>query len=189
MFRIGVDIGGTFTDFAIWRDERDGYVEIGSHKLPSSRPNYAEAVIRGIEDVIDRFGIDPSHEVVVTHGTTVSTNAAIERSEPPIALVTTEGYRDLLGIARLRLDKPIDLFNRRPTPIVPRERTFEVRERLLPDGGVDTPLDQASLVQAIRAARERGAAAIGICFLHAYRNPTHEQRALALAREHFPGLD
>lgn len=189
MFKIGVDIGGTFTDFAIWRDERDGYVEIGSHKLPSTRPNYAEAVIRGIEEIAQKFGIKPNDEIVVAHGTTVTTNAVIERSEPPIALLTTEGYRDLLGIARLRLDKPIDLFNRRPTPIVPRERVFEIRERLRPDGSVDTPLDDRSVVDAMEAARACGVSAVGICFLHAYRNATHEQRALAIAREHFPSLE
>jgi N-methylhydantoinase A len=189
MFRIGVDIGGTFTDFAIWKDEGEGYVGIGSYKLPSSRPDYAEAVIQGLEEIALRYGIARDHPTLVVHGTTVSTNAVIERSEPPVALLTTEGYRDLLGIARLRLDKPVDLFNRRPTPLVPRERVFEVRERLLSDGTVDTALDEASVLDALAAARHKGVAAVGICFLNAYRNPQHEVRALELARSHFPDLE
>jgi N-methylhydantoinase A len=189
VFRIGVDIGGTFTDFAIWRDESDGYVEIGSHKLPTTYPDFAQAVIQGIVELTERYSISSNTPVLVVHGTTISTNAVIERSQPPVALLTTQGYRDLLGIARLRLDKPIDLFNRRPTPIAPRERVFEVRERLLPDGSVDTPIDDASVIAALRAAREKGAQAVGICFLHSYRNPVHERRALELARIHCPDLE
>jgi N-methylhydantoinase A len=189
VFRIGIDIGGTFTDFAIWKDESDGYVEVGSHKLPTTYPNFAEAVIRGVIEITERYAISPDASVLVVHGTTISTNAVIERSQPPVALLTTQGYRDLLGIARLRLDKPIDLFNRRPTPIAPRERVFEVRERLLSDGSVDTPLDDESVLAALRAAREKGAQAVGICFLHGYRNPVHELRALELAKAHFPDLE
>ncbi len=189
MFRIGVDIGGTFTDFAVWRDESDGYVEIGSHKLPTTYPDFAQAVTQGIGELTEQYGISSDAPVLVVHGTTVSTNAVIERSQPPIALLTTQGYHDLLGIARLRLDKPIDLFNRRPTPIVPRERVFEVRERLLADGSVDTPIDDASVIAALEAAQDKGAQAVGICFLHGYRNPAHERRALELARNHFPGLE
>lgn len=189
MFRIGVDIGGTFTDFAIWRQESDGYVDIGSHKAPTSRPSFAEAVTQGIAEIVDRYGVRADEPMLVVHGTTVSTNAIIERSEPPIALITTAGYRDILGLARLRLDKPIDLFNRRPTPIVPRERVFEVTERLLADGTVDTPLDEGSVVSALRAAREKGAEAVGICFLHAHRDPRHEQRALEIARRECPDLE
>ena len=112
MFRIGVDIGGTFTDFAVWRREADGYVEIESYKVPSSRPNFAEAVIDGISMLAENLGIGADDPVLVVHGTTVSTNAVIERSEPPIALLTTAGYRDLLSLARLRLDKPIDLLTK-----------------------------------------------------------------------------
>src|SRR5580692_5545849 len=166
MFRIGDDIGGTFTDFAIWRDQADDYAAIGSHKLPTSRPDFAAAVIAGLSDIIDRYDIGTDDPVVVVHGTTVSTNAVIERSQPPVALLTTAGFRDLLTIARLRLDKPVDLFNRRPPPLVPRALTFEVTERLLADGSVATPLDVASALAAAAAARRHGATAIALCFLH-----------------------
>ncbi|MFI5013009.1 MAG: hydantoinase/oxoprolinase family protein [Hyphomicrobiales bacterium] len=188
MIRIGVDIGGTFTDFAVWRSEGDSYVEIESHKLPTSRPDFAQAVIQGIGDIVTRYGITEADPVIVVHGTTISTNAVIERSQPPIALLTTQGYRDLLGIARLRLDKPVDLFNRRATPITPRECVFEVKERILADGSVDTPLDEASVETALTAARAKGAGAVAVCFLNSYRSPIHERRAVEIARQRFPDL-
>src|ERR1700733_90809 len=162
MLRIGVDIGGTFTDFAIWRDEADGYRQIDGEKLPSSRPQYARAVIDGLDRIVERHRVQPDDAVLVVHGTTVGTNAIIERSEPPVALITTQGYRDILNIARLRLDKPVDLFNRRPTPLVPRAMVFEVTERLRADGSIETPLDTDSVVTAIAHAQERGATAIGV---------------------------
>lgn len=189
MFRIGIDIGGTFTDFAIWRDEKDGYAQIGSHKVPTSRPNFAEAVVKGIEEVVTAYDIDRRSPILVVHGTTVSTNAAIERSEPPIALITTEGFRDILGIARLRLDKPVDLFNRRPTPLVTRENVFPIRERILADGSIDVPLDEAQLIAAVETILSRGIDTVGICFLHAYRNTAHERRALAVIKARFPDVE
>lgn len=189
MLRIGVDIGGTFTDFAVWRDAGDSYVQIGGEKLPSSRPDYARAVIAGLTRIVARHEVGPDHPVLVVHGTTVGTNAIIERSEPAIALLTTKGYRDILNIARLRLDKPVDLFNRRPQPLVPRALVFEITERLRADGSIDTELDEASVVAAIAAAQAQGAAAIGVCLMHAYRNPVHEARVLEIAQARFPALD
>ncbi|WOH63893.1 hydantoinase/oxoprolinase family protein [Bradyrhizobium sp. BWA-3-5] len=189
MLRIGVDIGGTFTDFAIWGDETDGYRQFGGEKIPTSRPQFARSVIEGLDRILERHGVRVEDPVLVVHGTTVGTNAVIERSEPPIALLTTVGYRDILNIARLRLDKPVDLFNRRPTPLVPRAMVFEVKERLRADGSIETSLDAKSVITAITQARERGANAIGVCLLHAYRKPVHEIRLLEIARARFPDLD
>ncbi|CAH1687356.1 N-methylhydantoinase A [Hyphomicrobiales bacterium] len=189
MLRIGVDIGGTFTDFAIWKDEADGYVDIGSHKAPTSRPNFADTVKQGVRDLVARYGVAHDSPILVVHGTTVSTNAVIERSEPPIALITTKGYRDLLGIARLRLDKPVDLFNRRTTPLVPRENVFAITERILSDGSEDIPLDEAELIAAVETAVARGLSTIGVCFLHAHRNPAHERQAVELIRGRFPHVE
>jgi N-methylhydantoinase A len=189
MLKIGVDIGGTFTDFAVWRDGTDDYQRIDGEKLPTSRPDFARAVIEGLTRIAERQGVRPDDPILVVHGTTVGTNAIIERSEPPVALITTQGYRDILNIARLRLDKPVDLFNRRPTPLVPRALVFEVTERLRADGSTDTALDEDSVVAAIATARAAGAAAIGVCLMHAYRNPVHEARVLEIARSRFPDLD
>ncbi|WP_283809600.1 hydantoinase/oxoprolinase N-terminal domain-containing protein, partial [Bradyrhizobium manausense] len=104
MLRIGVDIGGTFTDFAIWKDEGDGYRQIDGEKIPTSRPRFAESVIEGIIRITRRHELGPTDPLLVVHGTTVGTNAVIELSEKPVALITTRGYRDILSIARLRLD-------------------------------------------------------------------------------------
>ncbi|WEJ35493.1 hydantoinase/oxoprolinase family protein [Sinorhizobium prairiense] len=189
MLRIGVDIGGTFTDFAIWRDEADGYRQIDAEKIPTSRPQFAKSVIEGLARIVERHRVGPDDPVLVVHGTTVGTNAVIERSEPPIALITTTGYRDILNIARLRLDKPTDLFNGRTTPLVPRPMAFEVNERLRADGSVETPLDADSVIAALSQAIERGATAVGVCLLHSYRNPVHEAQLLEIARDNFPDLD
>jgi len=189
MLRIGVDIGGTFTDFAIWKHEGDGYVAIGSRKTPTSRPNFATAVTQGIDGIVSLLGLSRDEPLLVVHGTTVSTNAVIERSEPPIALITTAGFRDILGIARLRLDKPVDLFNRRTVPLVPRERVFTIKERTLADGTIDIPLDETELVEAIGSACQLGATAIAICFLHAHKNDANERRALQAAKRQFPDLE
>jgi len=189
MLRIGIDIGGTFTDFAIWKDEGDGYVLIDSRKAPTSRPNFAEAVTRGIEEIAQAAGVTRDDPLLVVHGTTVSTNAVIERSQPAVALITTQGIRDILGVARLRLDKPVDLFNRRVVPLVPREHIFAIRERVLADGRVDQPLDEVELLSSVRTALDRGARGVAICFLHAHRNPVHERRAVELIRAEFPGLE
>ncbi|XIA67512.1 hydantoinase/oxoprolinase family protein [Bradyrhizobium sp. TZ2] len=189
MLRIGVDIGGTFTDFAVWRHEADGYRQIDGEKIPTSRPQFANAVIEGLTRIVERHAVKTDDHLLVVHGTTVGTNAVIERSEPPIALITTQGHRSVLDIARLRLDKPVDLFNRRPTPLVPRAMVFEVNERLRADGSIETPLDVDSVVTAIKQARERGAIAIGVCLLHSYRNPVHEARVLEIARARFPKLE
>lgn len=189
MLRIGVDIGGTFTDFAVWRDESDGYRQIDGEKIPTSRPKFANAVIEGLGRIVERNGVKASDPLLVVHGTTVGTNAVIERSELPIALITTKGHRSVLDIARLRLDKPVDLFNRRPVPLVPRAMVFEVDERLRADGSIETPLDDESVVTAIATAQQRGATAIGVCLLHSYRNSVHEVRVLEIARARFPELE
>lgn len=188
MLRIGIDIGGTFTDFAVWRRESDGYTDVESFKIPTSRPDFSQAVIDGISQVVERHQISADDPVLVVHSTTISTNAVIERSQPPIALLTTKGFRDVLGIARLRLDKPIDLFNRRVTPLVPRERVFEIDERIFADGSVEKDLDENSVLLALKAAIAKGATAVAVSLLNSYTNPAHERRVVELASEHYPDL-
>lgn len=189
MLRIGVDIGGTFTDFAIWKNSGDGYTAIDSRKIPTSRPDLAEAVKQGIAGIVADLRIPVGAPMLIVHGTTVSTNAIIERSQPPIGLLTTEGFRDILGLARLRLDRPVDLFNSRTVPLVPRENVFAVPGRLLADGTEDTPLDEEAVRSAFKSMQDRGIVGAAVCFINAYRHPTHEARATAIAREEFPGLE
>ena len=127
--------------------------------------------------------------MLIVHGTTVSTNAVIERSGPPIALLVTEGFRDLLGIARLRVDRPMDLFARRAPPLIPRRMVWEISERILADGSVDRALDPADAVAAARAAQAEGATGLAVCFLHSHRNPAHERLAAEAIRAAVPDLD
>ncbi|MCB1492395.1 MAG: hydantoinase/oxoprolinase family protein [Rhodobiaceae bacterium] len=189
MIRIGIDIGGTFTDFCVWRDDGDGYAGVTTHKVPSTPGAFAEAVRRGIDEILETVPVREGEPVLVVHGTTVSTNTVIERSGPPIALLVTEGVRDLLGLGRLRLPKPVDMFNERARPLIPRERVYEVRERLLADGSVDTPIDIDTVMAGAAAARREGAATVCVCFLHSYRNPVHEQAAKAALAAEMPDLD
>ena len=189
MIRIGIDIGGTFTDFCVWRGGRDGYSEIRTHKVPSTPPRFADAVRLGIDEILDRMPVRKGEPVLVVHGTTISTNTVIERSGPPIAILVTEGIRDLLGLGRLRLSKPVDMFNERAIPLIPRERVFEVRERLLADGSIDTPLDVASVRAAAKAVRADGCETVCVCFLHSYRNSAHERAARDAISAVDPTLD
>ncbi len=189
MLRIGVDIGGTFTDFAIWNGNPNGYTAVRSMKVPSTPPDFAEAVKQGLETLIADGTIGSGEPVLIVHGTTVSTNAVIERSGPQLALLVTAGFPDILNAARLRLDRPMDLFQRRAAPLIPRACVFEVEERMRADGSVDRALDAAQVVQVARRALDEGAAGIAVCFLHAYRNPDHERQAAAAIRAALGDVD
>jgi N-methylhydantoinase A len=189
MLRIGVDIGGTFTDFAIWDGGAAGYAAVRAMKVPSTPPDFSRAVQNGLEMLLADGTIDPAQPILLVHGTTVSTNAVIERSGPPLALLVTAGFPDILGVARLRLERPMDLFARRPPPLIPRRAVFEIDERLRADGSVLRPLDTNQLIDAVRRAIAGGAVAVAVCFLHSYRNPRHEIAAGAALREMFPDID
>jgi N-methylhydantoinase A len=189
MIRIGIDIGGTFTDFAIWRGGAEGYTAIGSFKLPSSPPHFDRAVREGLEVLLGGVEVTAGEPLIVVHGTTVSTNTVIERSGPQLAFLTTKGFRDLLGLQRLRLDKPVDMFNRRAEALIPRELVYEIDERILSNGAVERRLDPEEAVAAARAAEEAGAVGIAICFLHSFRNPAHERAAVEAIKAAGIGLD
>ncbi|MCX7380672.1 MAG: hydantoinase/oxoprolinase family protein [Alphaproteobacteria bacterium] len=189
MIRIGIDIGGTFTDFAVWNGDAAGYTAVHAMKMPSTPPDFAVGVQDGLEKLLAEGRIAAGDPMLIVHGTTVSTNAVIERSGPPLALLVTAGFRDVLDVARLRVDRPVDLFARRALPIIPRRMVFEIGERILADGSIDRALDPAEVVAAARAAVAQGAAAIAVCFLHSYRNPVHEAAAAAAIREGLGAVD
>ena len=180
-WRIGVDIGGTFTDVVLW-DERSGRLIL--EKLLTSSGDPSVAVLQGIARALAAAAIDASQLAAVIHGTTLVANALIERKGVTTGLITTAGFRDVLEIGR---EWRYDLFNLdidMPRPLVPRSRRLEVNERIDAHGSVVTPLSEADLERAIAAMRERGAASVGVCLLHAYLNGAHERAvAEALARE------
>jgi N-methylhydantoinase A len=182
---LGVDVGGTFTDF-ILLDEEHQRLHIGKRLTTPHDPS--AAIIAGADRLLADTGTPPAAVRRVVHGTTLITNTMIERKGAVTALLTTKGFRDTLEIGReLRYDL-YDLFIERPEPLVPRYLRFEVDERVAQDGSVLRPLDEAQVLAAADQAVAAGAQALAICFLHAYRNPAHERRARDLIAARHPQL-
>lgn len=184
-YRVGVDIGGTFTDFCVL-GEAGG--DIKTLKVLSSPDKPGAEVIEGLKELERRYGIGPAEISYFTHGTTVGVNTVIQRRGVALALFTTEGFEDVLEVARLKMPDPYNLFSRRPEPLSPRERVFGIRERVLADGTVDTPVDAESVARAIDRAKADGAQAIVVAFLHSYVNAANERRVRDLIRERAPEM-
>ena len=184
---LGIDIGGTFTDFALF-DTQTG--ELLGLKVPSTPHEFAEAVRVGLARLADEHGVDLREIGTVVHGTTIAVNTLIQRTGARLGLLVTDGFRDVLELQRLRLTNPFDLHGSRPLPLIPRARVAEVRERLRADGRVDTPLDESSVREAVRQLTRAGQGVEGlvISLLHAYRSPAHERQARAVAEATNPGL-
>jgi N-methylhydantoinase A len=184
VYRIGVDVGGTFTDLAAV-DER-GHVVIA--KAASTPADPSEGVIEGLGELAAALGTDLAGLLArttrIVHGTTVATNALLERKGAKVGLLTTEGHRDVI---EMREGLKPDRYNLRmppPVPLVPRALRLGVRERLRFDGAVVTPLGRASLAKALQVLARAGVEAVAVCYLHAYRNARHETltgRAVAKA--------
>ncbi len=170
--RIGVDSGGTFTDFVVLHD--DGRIE--SFKLRSDPAAPARVILAGIAKVTSRETTGEGAEVV--HGSTVATNALIERKGARTAFVTTAGFEDLLSIARQNRPELYNLTPALPRPLVPAELCFGVKERMLFDGTEAIPLDRAELERLRACLAESEAEAVAICLLHSYRNEAHERAVL-----------
>ena len=184
-YRVGVDIGGTFADFCAF-DEATGSL----HTLKVlSRPDApGTEVIEGIRQLKSRFGISPKSITYFTHGTTVGVNTVIQRKGAPLALLTTERFTDVLEIARLKMPDPYDLLSTRPVPLISKDMVFGVRGRMLADGTIDTPLDEAGVLAAVEAARARGAVTIVVAFINSYRNSLHEHAARDAIRKAWPDM-
>jgi N-methylhydantoinase A len=183
--RIGVDIGGTFTDL-VWVDETTGGVRVS--KLLTTPKEPAQAVEQGVVALLHDAASAPASVSTLIHGTTLATNAVIERKGAMAGLLTTAGFRDALEIGREGRYDMYDLFIDPPAPLVPRHLRLEVTERVLADGGVLTPLDEESARAAVSALLAAGVEAIAVSLLHAYRNPAHERALAALVSRMAPGL-
>ncbi len=183
-YRLGIDIGGTFTDAILW-DDASGTPRIA--KVPSTPREPADGFLRAAREIVAAAGLRPADVGLIVHGTTVATNAIIEGNIAPTAFVTTAGFRDMLEIQRQIRPALYDLNFEKPTPLVPRDLCFEVRERLDARGRVVVPMDEADLQRVADAIRRAEVRSVALCFLHAYRNPAHEQRAGALLRAALPG--
>ena len=183
--RLGVDIGGTFTDLVVI-DDATGTARVG--KVLTTAKDPAHGVEEGIHALLDEAGVRSDAVRAVVHGTTLATNALIERKGAKTALLTTEGFRDALEIRREGRYDMYDLFIDPPPPLVPRHLRREVPERLLADGSILKTLDEAAARRALAELAREGVEALAICLLHAYVNPTHERRLSEIAREVSPGL-
>lgn len=177
--RIGIDTGGTFTDFVVARGST-----LSAFKVPSTPHNPAEAILAGINRVLEETS---SLATEIVHGTTVATNALLERKGAPTALITTAGFEDVIEIGRQARPEIYNFMVTRPAPLVARDLRFGVDERIAPDGGVITKLDQSQLETVVRCIAKSQAESVAVCLLFSFANPRHEQQiARALARLGIP---
>ncbi len=185
-YRLGVDIGGTFTDFAMI-DDRSGQISI--HKTLTTPDDPARAVLDGVAFILQRDGVEVSALRGLIHGSTLVTNAVIERRGAPVGMLVTEGFVDVLDIAN---ERRYDIYNLRaqyPEPMVPRNLRVGIDERLRDDGVPLHPVDLEQVVRETgRLVEEHGIAALAICFLHSYANAEHEVAARDAVQRAFPAL-
>jgi N-methylhydantoinase A len=184
-YRVGVDIGSTFTDFALL-DESTG--AIATLKISSTPQSPATAVVDGLRLLARRRGIDPAAITYFVHGTTLAVNALIERSGSRVGLLVTEGFEDLMDLRRLRLPDPQNFFADPPVPLVPRDDVRGLTERMTAAGTVERPLDLAQVEAAASELIGVGCSALGVCLLHSYANDQHERSVKAVLAERFPAL-
>ena len=183
MYRIGIDVGGTFTDFTLLNESTG---QLYFHKTPSTTSDPSEAVEIGLEECVKTHEINPKDIVYLGHGTTVALNMLLERRAKSIGLLTTKGFRDVLEIARQVRPHLYDYEVTRPEPLARRAHRIEIPERIAVDGRTLLPLDLKSVGEAAALLREAGVDAVAICFLHAYRFPEHERRAGEIVRRILP---
>jgi N-methylhydantoinase A len=179
--RVGVEVGGTFTDWVV--AEEDRVVRIGKVLSTPSRPEM------GVLHALRETGIPTSGVDALVHGSTIATNVVLERKGAPTILVTTQGFRDVLGIQRQAKQRLFDLFYRQPEPLVLRDRILEVEEKIGPDGSVRRPLRMDGLLDALDSLiRRHGVTSLAVCLLHAYANPAHERSIEAAIAARFPDV-
>jgi len=184
-YRLGVDVGGTFTDLALYNVVTN---QLTFAKTPSTPANQAAGVIRGIEQLLTQSEISPEEITSFIHGTTVATNALLERKGAQTALITTAGFRDILQIGRQDRPRLYDWRARRPEPLVPRHHRFEVRERILHTGEILISLSEAEIEAIIAQLHQTEIQTVAVCLLHAYANPIHEQAIGEKLAEALPQL-
>ncbi len=177
--RIGVDIGGTFTDFVFYDETRN---ELRSYKFLSTPQAPEEAVLQGMAVGSARFSTDGSELATIVHGSTVATNAVLERKGARTALITTRGFRDLLTIARQDRARIYDLLSGRPVPLIPPVHCHEVTERIDCSGKVLQPLAEDEILALITVLKAKHIQAVAVCLLFSFLYPDHEQRIAAALR-------
>ncbi|MDE0181510.1 MAG: hydantoinase/oxoprolinase family protein, partial [Caldilineaceae bacterium] len=185
---VGIDVGGTFTDFVMLEDGR-----LHVHKEATTPFDQSQAILAGLTHLgitrgDERSERAPHRDVELVHGTTVATNALLERSGARTALLTTAGFIDVIEIGRQNRPHLYELHQRRPHPLVPAELRFEAIERLDTGGNVLTPLDEEALERTASKIADAGPQSLAVCFLYSFRNPRHERRAERTLRRACPHL-
>jgi N-methylhydantoinase A len=183
--RVGIDIGGTFTDLVLI-DDASGSRAVG--KVLTSPEDPSQAVEEGLVDLLEQEGVAAAQLGTVIHGTTLVTNALIERRGVSTALLTTEGFRDAVAIGTEHRYDMYDIFIEKPEPLVPRSLRYGVRERVLDDGSVALRLDEEQVRSIVAELREREVRAVAVSFLHSFRNPVHECRVAEILAEEAPEI-
>jgi N-methylhydantoinase A len=172
-YKIGVDIGGTFTDIVLLGT--DGSIE--TKKVSSTPDDYSRGIATGVQGMLSELDLSPDQMTGIVHASTVGANTILEYKGAWTGLITTQGFRDVLEMRRLRIPKLYDLQYEKPVPLVPRHLRFEISERLGPRGDIWKGLSLDEVEQTALRLKEAGAEAVAICFLHSYANPEHEERA------------
>jgi 5-oxoprolinase (ATP-hydrolysing) len=187
MRRIGVDVGGTFTDL-ILVDEEQGRITVD--KIASTPDDPARAVVEGVEQLCEKAGVSLADVDNLLHGTTIATNIVLTHTGAEVGMLTTEGFRDILHIARHKKPYNFSLQQELPwqsRPLAKRRHRLTVKERVaVPDGEVLVPLDEGEVRERVRQLKTAGAEAVAVCLLHSYLNPAHEQRIKEIVLEEFP---
>jgi N-methylhydantoinase A len=184
-YRVGIDIGGTFTDLVLIDDET-GEQAVG--KILTTPDDPSEAVEEGLYELLEREDVEAEQLKTVVHGTTLVTNALIERKGTTTALLTTEGFRDAIAIGTEHRYDMYDVFIEKPEPLVPRSLRYGVRERSLDDGSVMVELDEEQVRSIVTELKEREVGAVAVSFLHGFRNPAHERRVGEILAKEAPEI-
>src|SRR3989454_10041796 len=182
MIRVGIDIGGTFTDL-VATDEKHSLWKI---KVLTTPTDPSIGALGAVRRLLEKDGVDPRLVRVVIHATTLASNALLTGNIPKTALVTTSGFRDVLEIGRQNRPELYNLQVERLPPLVPRRYRFEVQERITYDGRVLEPLDTPQAVRVARRIRRLGIGTVAVCLLHSYANPRHEKRLEEIFKREHP---
>lgn len=182
-YRIGIDVGGTFTDVVLVQEETG---EILVAKVPTVSDDPSKGCVAGFDKALTLHRVAPQALSFAVHGTTIATNTIIQGAGAKAGLIASEGFRDVLEIAYQTRPALYDVFFQKPRPLIPRHLCMGVPERIGPDGDIIVPLDEQAVRAAARALKQEGVEAVVVAFLHSYRDPANERRARALVLEEFP---
>lgn len=182
-FMIGVDVGGTFTDFSVFDSEKR---RLFHFKHSSTPEDPSISIVNGIKHILESENIDPAEVVYLAHGTTVATNALIEKNGARMGLITTKGFKDLMEIGNQKRPSLYDLLKEKPQSLIPPGLKCEVTERVCFDGSIKVPLNEQEVIEVVNYLRSQNVSTIAVCTLFSFINPVHEQRIKEIINTVYP---